>query len=139
MRKIACHPWIAIHTDYYLLCSGVAAPIEELTKNNYDLQFGTNVLGHFHLTAFLLPALLAALEPRVINVSSIAHHCSQYSGIHFETLKGPTKGTWIPLLSLNERFSYYGQTALKSSTTNFIPILIRLPIHQRDVCCVLKH
>jgi retinol dehydrogenase-12 len=75
MRKIAWYPWIAIRADDYPHRSGVAAPIEELTKNNYDLQFGTNVLGHFHLTALLLPALLAALEPRVINVSSIAHHC----------------------------------------------------------------
>jgi retinol dehydrogenase 12 len=94
------------------LCSGVASPIEEITKNDYDLQFGTNVLGHFHLTALLLPALLAAVEPRVINVSSIAHYCPQYDGIHFETLKGPKWGTWIPLLSLNERFRYYGQSKL---------------------------
>ena len=106
-------PWVAIRADHYLLCSGVVAPIEELTKNNYDLQFGTNVLGHFHLTALLLPALLAALEPRVINVSSVAHcYCPLYDGIHFEALKGPKRGTWIPLLSLSERFSYYGQSKL---------------------------
>ena len=86
--------------------------MEELTKNNYDLQFGTKVLGHFHLTALLLPAVLAALEPRVVNVSSVAHHFPLYNGIHFETLKGLKKGTCIPLLSLSERFSYYGPSKL---------------------------
>jgi retinol dehydrogenase 12 len=93
--------------------SGVmATPIERLTKNDYDLQFGTNVLGHFHLTALLLPALLASPKPRVINVSSMGHTYPQSGGIHFETLKGPKKGTWIPLLSLSERYKYYGQSKL---------------------------
>jgi retinol dehydrogenase 12 len=101
------------------LCSGVmATPIERLTKNDYDLQFGTNVLGHFHLTALLLPALLAAPEPRVINVSSMGHNYPQSGGIHFETLKGPKKGTWFPLLSLGERYKYYGQSKLVRIVAN---------------------
>jgi hypothetical protein len=31
-----------------------------LTDHGYDLQFGTNVLGHFYFTTLVLPALLAA-------------------------------------------------------------------------------
>ena len=40
--------------------SGVGLPpIEQLTADGYDLQWGTNVLGHFYLTELLLPALTA--------------------------------------------------------------------------------
>ena len=44
------------------------------TEDGFELQFGTNHLGHFALTGRLLPALLAAPAPRVVTVSSIAHH-----------------------------------------------------------------
>jgi NAD(P)-dependent dehydrogenase (short-subunit alcohol dehydrogenase family) len=44
------------------------------TADGHELMFGTNHLGHVALTAGLLPALLAAPAPRVVTVSSIAHH-----------------------------------------------------------------
>ena len=44
------------------------------TEDGFELQYGTNHLGHVALTAHLLPALLAAAAPRVVTVSSIAHH-----------------------------------------------------------------
>mgnify|MGYP003296011652 CR=1 FL=1 len=44
------------------------------TEDGFELQFGTNHLGHFALTGRLLPALLTAPAPRVVTVSSIAHH-----------------------------------------------------------------
>ncbi len=43
------------------------------TEDGFELQFGTNHLGHFALTGGLLPALLAAPEPRVVTVASLAH------------------------------------------------------------------
>lgn len=43
------------------------------TVDGHELQFGTNHLGHFALTALLLPRLLAAPAPRVTTVSSLAH------------------------------------------------------------------
>ncbi|KDR68215.1 hypothetical protein GALMADRAFT_272698 [Galerina marginata CBS 339.88] len=55
-------------------------PMAQLTKQGYDLQFGTNVLGHFYFTKLLLPTLIntAALtqdgSARVITISSGAHH-----------------------------------------------------------------
>jgi retinol dehydrogenase-12 len=33
-------------------------PVEQKTANEYDLQFGTNVLGHYFFTALLLPTLI---------------------------------------------------------------------------------
>ena len=44
------------------------------TADGFELQFGTNHLGHFALTGLLLPCLLVAPQPRVVVVSSIAHH-----------------------------------------------------------------
>ncbi len=44
------------------------------TADGFELQLGTNHLGHFALTSRLMPHLLAAAAPRVVTVSSIAHH-----------------------------------------------------------------
>jgi NAD(P)-dependent dehydrogenase (short-subunit alcohol dehydrogenase family) len=44
------------------------------TEDGFELQFGTNHLGHFALTGLLLPRLLEAEAPRVVPVASVAHH-----------------------------------------------------------------
>ncbi|KAJ7452771.1 hypothetical protein B0H11DRAFT_2072939 [Mycena galericulata] len=80
----------------------MSAPIEQLTAQNIDLQFGTNVLGHFYLTKLLLPTLLAtatAGKPaRVINSSSFALEMTPGNTIHFNTLKdGPARKKLTPL------------------------------------------
>lgn len=54
----------------------MALPHRQLTRDGFEMQFGTNHLGHFALTGLLLPALLAGNgrgESRVVTVSSIAH------------------------------------------------------------------
>ncbi|MER6948952.1 oxidoreductase [Nonomuraea sp. NPDC000554] len=43
------------------------------TKDGFELQFGTNHLGHFALTGLLLPLLVAVPGARVVTVSSDAH------------------------------------------------------------------
>ncbi|APA89316.1 SDR family oxidoreductase [Paraburkholderia sprentiae WSM5005] len=59
--------------------AGVMAPPKRLeTADGFELQFGTNMLGHYALTALLMPALeLAAAEspdrPRIVTIASIAH------------------------------------------------------------------
>ena len=52
--------------------AGVMAVKEGTTANGFEIQFGTNVLGHFALTMHLLPALLAAPSPRVVSTTSTA-------------------------------------------------------------------
>ncbi|KAF8956995.1 hypothetical protein BDZ97DRAFT_138376 [Flammula alnicola] len=53
-------------------------PVDQLTAQGYDLQFGTNVVGHFYFTKLLLPTLLAGAKSspdgksRVVNTSSFA-------------------------------------------------------------------
>jgi NAD(P)-dependent dehydrogenase (short-subunit alcohol dehydrogenase family) len=63
----------------------MAVPTRRLTKDDFELQFGTNHLGHFALTGLLLPALLRAEVPRVVTVSSIAHKSGK---IDFDNLNG---------------------------------------------------
>ena len=65
--------------------AGVMTPPKRLaTADGFELQFGTNYLGHFALTAQLLPLLRRAAQPRVVNVSSLAHRSGQ---IHFDDLQ----------------------------------------------------
>lgn len=64
----------AVPLDLLINNAGVMAlPKRELTEDGFERQFGTNHLGHFALTGLLMPALLAAPQPRVITVSSLAH------------------------------------------------------------------
>jgi NAD(P)-dependent dehydrogenase (short-subunit alcohol dehydrogenase family) len=53
--------------------AGVMATPYRRTVDGFELQMGTNHLGHFALTGLLAPALLAAGEPRVVTVSSLMH------------------------------------------------------------------
>ncbi len=48
----------------------MALPQRELTSDGFEVQFGTNHLGHFALTGLLLPALKRSDAPRVVTVSS---------------------------------------------------------------------
>lgn len=49
------------------------------TEDGFELQYGTNHLGHVALTARLLPRLLASGAPRVVAVASVAHHAGNAS------------------------------------------------------------
>jgi NAD(P)-dependent dehydrogenase (short-subunit alcohol dehydrogenase family) len=51
----------------------MAPPTRQTTSDGFELQFGTNYLGHYALTARLLPLLLRGDGPRVVSLSSIAH------------------------------------------------------------------
>lgn len=54
--------------------AGVMAPPKPATTaDGFELQFGTNHLGHFVLTGLLLPAMVHSGDARVVTVSSIAH------------------------------------------------------------------
>lgn len=71
--------------DMLINNAGVMAPSKRLvTTDGFELQMGTNYLGHFALTAQLLPLLTAANSPRVVNVSSIAHRSAS---IQFDDLQ----------------------------------------------------
>jgi NAD(P)-dependent dehydrogenase (short-subunit alcohol dehydrogenase family) len=57
--------------------AGVMMPPYSLTKDGFELQFGTNHLGHFALTGLLLPTLLPVPGSRVVTVSSNGHRAGR--------------------------------------------------------------
>ena len=81
--------------------AGVMYPPKQTTSDGFELQFGTNHLGHFALTGLLLDHLLPVDGSRVVTVASIAHNIR--AGIHFDDLQ------WER--SYN-RVSAYGQSKL---------------------------
>ncbi|KAJ7084581.1 NAD(P)-binding protein [Mycena belliarum] len=94
-------------------------PREQLTAQNYDLQFGTNVVGHFLFTELLIPALTKSheetkLPARVVNVSSMGHRLAPGDGIELATLKGgPERDAWLKKKAdLSGRWTLYGQSKL---------------------------
>ena len=70
-----------------VLCNnaGVMAIPRRTTAEGFEMQIGTNHLGHFALTGLLLEPLLAAPAARVVNVSSTAHKPGR---IDFDDLQG---------------------------------------------------
>lgn len=59
--------------DLLINNAGVMVPPErQQTADGFELQFGTNHLGHFALTGHLLPMLRASVGARVVSVSSVA-------------------------------------------------------------------
>jgi len=116
-------------------------PIEQLTKEGYDLQFGTNVLGPYLLTTLLLPTLLATAketgDARVVNTSSLGHVLGPPGGVDYDTLKPGaagsagdvarrrmgTSGLYYqskcgPILFSNELAKRYGAQGLVSTSLN---------------------
>lgn len=65
---VADHPAI----DLLFNNAGVMATPEWKTEDGFEMQFGTNHLGHFALTARLMPALLKAAQARIVNTTSTA-------------------------------------------------------------------
>jgi NAD(P)-dependent dehydrogenase (short-subunit alcohol dehydrogenase family) len=72
--------------------AGVMAMPEGLTGDGFETQFGINHLGHWALTAQLMPGLLKAPKGRVVTVSSTAHHF----GRTIDPANPHLKGTYDP-------------------------------------------
>lgn len=69
--------------DLLINNAGVMIPPYSKTKDGFELQFGTNHLGHFALTGLLLGLILKTNDSRIVNVSSGAH---RYGNINFDDL-----------------------------------------------------
>jgi NAD(P)-dependent dehydrogenase (short-subunit alcohol dehydrogenase family) len=75
------HPRI----DLLINNAGVMYTPKQTTADGFELQFGTNHLGHFALTGLLLDRLLPVPGSRVVTVSSTGHRIR--AAIHFDDLQ----------------------------------------------------
>jgi NAD(P)-dependent dehydrogenase (short-subunit alcohol dehydrogenase family) len=87
--------------DLLINNAGVMWTPKSTTKDGFELQFGTNHLGHFAFTGLLLDRLLPVAGSRVVTVSSMGHRIR--AGIHFDDLQ------WERSYS---RVGAYGQSKL---------------------------
>jgi NAD(P)-dependent dehydrogenase (short-subunit alcohol dehydrogenase family) len=72
--------------DFLINNAGIMnPPRREVTADGFELQFGSNYLGHFALTAHLLPLLRAADSSRVVTMSSLYNRVGR---IDFDDLNG---------------------------------------------------
>jgi retinol dehydrogenase 12 len=62
-----------------------------LTKDGFELAFGTNHVGHYLLTRLLLPAIVRAGDARIVTVASHGHTFAR--GIDWEAVRQPTRTT----------------------------------------------
>ena len=72
--------------DLLINNAGVMFTPKSTTKDGFELQFGTNHLGHFAFTGLLLDRVLAAPGSRVVTVSSVGHRFAR-QGIRFDDLQ----------------------------------------------------
>ncbi len=84
--------------DLLINNAGVMTPPQRLeTADGLELQFGTNHIGHFALTAQLLPLLRKAHHPRVVTVSSVANRAG---AINFDDLQ--STGAYVPMKAYSQ-------------------------------------
>ena len=93
----AAHPRV----DLLINNAGVMYTPKQTTADGFEMQFGTNHLGHFALTGLLLDHLLPVPGSRVVTVSSVGHRIR--AAIHFDDLQ------WERSYS---RVAAYGQAKL---------------------------
>jgi NAD(P)-dependent dehydrogenase (short-subunit alcohol dehydrogenase family) len=86
--------------DLLINNAGVMAPPRRRTADGFELQFGTNHLGHFLLTALLLDMMEGREDARVVTLSSTAHKMGRIS---FDNLNGDRRYF---------RWNAYGQSKL---------------------------
>jgi NAD(P)-dependent dehydrogenase (short-subunit alcohol dehydrogenase family) len=87
--------------DLLINNAGVMWTPKQVTRDGFELQFGTNHLGHFALTGLLLENLLVVRDSRVVTVSSLGHRLR--AAIHFDDLQWEHR---------YDRIGAYGQSKL---------------------------
>jgi NAD(P)-dependent dehydrogenase (short-subunit alcohol dehydrogenase family) len=105
--------------DLLINNAGVMMTPKSTTKDGFELQFGTNHLGHFALTGRLLDRLLASPDSRVVTVSSNGH---KFGRIRFDDLQSERRysraGAYGQAKLANLLFTYELQRRLTDTSTS---------------------
>jgi len=109
--------------DLLINNAGVMVPPYGKTKDGFELQFGTNHLGHFALTARLFDLLSSTKGSRVVNVSSIAH---RYGNLDFDDLNWESRSysPWSAYGDSKIANLYFTRELAKRSEDNGSEVLI---------------
>jgi NAD(P)-dependent dehydrogenase (short-subunit alcohol dehydrogenase family) len=104
--------------DLLINNAGVMYPPKSTTADGFELQFGTNHLGHFALTGILLPNLLEVEGSRVVVVASIAHNLRakiDFADLQWERRKYDRVAAYGQSKLANLMFAYDLQRRLAAS------------------------
>lgn len=83
--------------DLLINNAGVMVPPKRLeTADGFEMQLGTNYLGHFALTGLLMPLLRKGTNPRVVTLSSVA---ARAGAINFDDLNAKRAYRPMPVYS----------------------------------------
>ena len=106
--------------DLLINNAGVMMTPKATTKDGFELQFGTNHLGHFAFTGLLLDHIVAAPGSRVVTVSSVGHRFAR-NGIRFDDLQWEKDysrvGAYGQAKLANLMFTYELQRRLQGTNT----------------------
>jgi NAD(P)-dependent dehydrogenase (short-subunit alcohol dehydrogenase family) len=111
----AGHPRI----DLLICNAGVMYPPKQVTSDGFELQFGTNHLGHFALTGLLLAQMLPVPGSRVVTVSSVGHRIRariNFDDLQWERSYSPV-GAYGQSKLANLMFTYELQRRLSGAGT----------------------
>jgi NAD(P)-dependent dehydrogenase (short-subunit alcohol dehydrogenase family) len=109
--------------DLLINNAGVMFTPYGLTKDGYELQFGTNHLGHFALTGLLMPSLLAANGSRVVTLSSNGHRTGRVNFADLQSARHYNRYTAYGRSKLaNLLFTYELQRRLAAAKAHTIAL-----------------
>ena len=117
----AAHPRI----DLLINNAGVMYPPKQNTADGFELQFGTNHLGHFALTGLLLKNLLGVDGSRVVAVASIAHNIRakiDFADLQWETRRYDRVASYGQSKLANLMFTYDLQRRLAAAKSKTIAV-----------------
>jgi NAD(P)-dependent dehydrogenase (short-subunit alcohol dehydrogenase family) len=104
--------------DLLINNAGVMMTPKSTTSDGFELQFGTNHLGHFAFTGLLLDRVLAAPGSRVVTVSSIGHRLGRIPFDDLQSEKSYSRtGAYGQSKLANLLFTYELQRQLKGTNT----------------------
>ena len=111
--------------DLLINNAGVMYPPKQTTVDGFELQFGTNHLGHFALTGLLLNNLLSVDGSRVVVVSSIAHNLRakiDFADLQWETRRYDRVASYGQSKLANLMFAYDLQRRLAAAKAKTIAV-----------------